>query len=323
MANSAGSKKTREKSHRSQNVARQAYGLLFGLTAIYIYGLLRAPIPANDYHLSNVSFRLLDLSLALIIIVIWYIGVFGAVRFKQYAMSIMEYEDGSALNIVANGLMLLSFGLVITSDFGELRAFQPVGMHAYRALTIEMNYLSMLLLATVFVIIYVGALRLLATLKSNLAVTVVTKRLYAGLLVNILSAIYLAALFTDTYRSSTTDATKHPSFFLNDTWLLFTLAIPTVLTWMIGSQAIVSLYAYQQNVAGTTYRKIFRLLMIGLGIVLSFYIVLTVLTSLSQLLVGASLQTVLIFLYIVLAVYAAGFVAIAQGARKLKQLEEV
>jgi len=110
---------------------------------------------------------------------------------------------------------------------------------------------------------------------------------------------------------------------LHDGALLFTMVLPTVIIWTIAGQAIINLYAYQKNVQGSTYRRIYKLLSVGLATVLAFYVLITMLTTLSGFLSGSRLAVVLTFLYIIIIAYGAGFVVIAQGARKLRLLEEV
>jgi len=314
---------TAKKSASKKPNPNKFYLWFFVLLLGYVLGTIFAPIKGNTYHLSNLAIHLLQLTLVIPIATTWFLAVFAGVRFKRYANKIGDYPDGEAINWLANGLLTLGFVSLATSLFSVFVNYQEPNTMVYRNLRIESNILGVLAIAAVFLLIYRGSRRLLKLIDRPDSETDVRTRLIATILTVILTASYAASLFTDAYRSSTPDALKHTSFYMSDAWLFFVILIPTVIVWAIGSQAMANLIVYQANVKGTTYRQVFKQLSVGLTLVLSIYILMTILTTISQFLIGASLKSVLIFLYIFIIVYASGFIIIARGANNLSKIEEV
>jgi|GEM_PF-2481534 len=308
---------------KSKRISRVSYSVFAVLASIYTYLMVSAPIRSNNYHLSATAIRVLDATIILPIFIVWFLAIFAGVRFKQYALKLEGYDDALPSNTLADGLLTLGFGSILTSIFSLVRSYYALNSQAYQTLTVLSNYLSLALIGTVFVVVYIGSKELLALLKSSPAVALVRQRLVASMVSTGLAVVYTAAVFTDDYRTTTSNPLTHASFYLHDGALLFTMVLPTVIIWTIAGQAIINLYAYQKNVQGSTYRRIYKLLSIGLATVLAFYVLITMLTTLSGFLSGSSLAVVLAFLYIIIIAYGAGFVVIAQGARKLRRLEEV
>lgn len=312
-----------KKRSSSAGIARTNYGIFAVAVAVYCLGIFLAPVRENSYDLSVVESRLLSLTLVIPIVVIWALAVFGAVRFKQYADKIKHDTDGRALNVIANGLLLLAFGSIAGSLFGLLRNYTEYTSTDYQILAILSSYWSVLLLVTVFATMYVGSKRLLEMQQVTTRDIMTRRSLYTMLFITTLTVIYTALLFTNGYRNSTPDPTKYSSFYMNDVQLLLTIAIPTAIAWFVGAQAIVNLQLYSQIVKGSIYRRTFGLLSKGLSAVLLFYVLISVLTALSGLFAGISLAYLLVLVYVILLAYGVGFAVIARAAKKLSLIEEV
>lgn len=297
------------------------YSLLAFSAALYVGLTLFSPIRNNTYNLTSTQLHLIQLSFILPIILIWFLIVFGGVRFKNYAHSITGSEEGKGLGLVANSLLLLGFGGIISSIINLGTNFVP-NRQLIEEFAIGRNYLNILIALVSYVVLYVGSRRLLSTVNTKASIQSAKSYLPSVLLVMSVS-VYVALMFLNPYRNSTPDPSKISSFYLPDWLLLTTIILPYALIWATATAAIVNLRVVASGVKGIIYQQAMKRLVLGLTLVVSFALALGVLSSLSGLFVGASLQFILVFIYLILIGYAAGFVVIASAARKLSRIEEV
>src|SRR5687768_9653773 len=76
---------------------------------------LKTPLRENPLKISPDQLFQLRLKIIAQILFIWIIGTYGVARFKAYASSIKDSPDGAGFNKVANGLMCLLYGSILTS----------------------------------------------------------------------------------------------------------------------------------------------------------------------------------------------------------------
>ncbi len=300
---------------------KKLYWGLFSLASIlYIIGTLLAPLTPNKFNLSTSKTHLLQAAIALPIIIIWAIAVYGAERFMRYTAKIKADKDGKALSKVALGLSLLIAASIFNAVFGVLRgwAFRDGWLEGY---TIVANYLGILLPAVAYIFMFRGSVALLRLtgIKKSFFVSSLS---LVGLLIAI-GIVYTFIMFNYDYRNSTPDPSKYSSFYLNDFAILITIIIPYLISWSLGIIAIFNIGAYQRHVKGTIYKSALFRVVVGTLWVTVFYILLQMLVALSTYLSKAGVAAILLFLYLIILLYAAGFLIIASGTRKLNAIEKV
>jgi hypothetical protein len=274
----------------------------------------------SRFDISASQARLLQLTVIIPALIIYGAAFFGAVRFKRYAAAISKSKDGIALNKIANGLLVLSTGLITNGVWGSLRTrFKESGdivLHTHVT-----QFLSLAFPIVAFFLMLLGA-RLLVKIANTYGTAYRTSVIsMAGL--GILTSIYTFALLKNPYRGSTPDIDKYSSYYLSDTGILLALVLPSILVWTFGILTVLSLNWYTHTVKGEIYRQAIGKLSKGLMAVISFGIALNFLSTMSSTFSDLSLKGILIFLYVLLILYAVGYLIIASGAKKLALIEEV
>lgn len=297
------------------------YGLLALSSVLYAGLTLLQPIRSNAYNLSNMQIHLIQLSFVIPIILIWCLTVFGGVRFKNYAHSIASSEEGKGLGLVADSLLLLGFGGIMSSIYTLATNFVP-NRQLVEEFAIGRNYLNILIAVVSYGVMYAGSRRLLRNVDTKASIYSAKVYLPGALLVMSV-AVYSALMFLNPNRNSSPDPATITSFYLPDWLILTTIILPYTLIWITATVAIVNLRVVAHGVKGIIYQQALKRLVLGLMLVVSFSLAMGLLSSLSGLFVGASLQFILIFIYLILIGYAAGFVVIASAARRLTRIEEV
>ena len=304
---------------KSKRTANSYYPLLAVLAIAYVALSLLSPVKPNHFNLTDIQVRLLQLTFVVPILVIWFLIIFGGVRFKNYALLIKGSDEARGTNLVANSLLLIGFGGIAVSIFNLGRNF--IGAQFTEEFTIAHNLFNVLVQVTSYGLLYFGSTHLLKSIGVKGADA--RKSIYPQLTMAVAIAAYSALMFLNPYRNSTPDPATYNSFYLPDGLLLVLVVIPYVLSWSLAVGALVNLRTFAAEVKGFVYREAIRRLVMGMTIVVSFAIALAMLSTLSGLFADSSLKFVLGFIYVILLLYAAGFLVIASGARKLARIEEV
>jgi hypothetical protein len=300
--------------------ANKYYWLLIGGSLLYGFLSLTAPIPSKNYNLSDASIRLLQLSLVVIIVFIYFIAFYGAIRFKNYALSIIKSRDGAALNQVSNGLLVLANGVLITSLFSSLRSrFIESGQS--EVFTHVNQFLTIVFPLVAFYLIFRGARELVKI--SNVFQARYSPIIATILGVSVLGSILTYGLLRNPYSHSTPNPTEHNSYYLSDAGLLAFIVLPSILIWTFGALSVISINWYAQNVKGLIYRDSLKRLVRGLSAVILLGIMFSLLGTAAAILSNLSLGGVLAFIYVILIFYSTGYIIIASGAKKLALIEEV
>lgn len=290
------------------------------LTGVYCLLTFFSPIdPASQarFNLSVFQLRLLQLSIVVPIVAIWFTATYGAAKFKAYAEKIKDAPDGKALNQVANGLLVLVYvSLVGSSLFSSLSSYaRAAGMRV--PFTITNRYVSLTLGLIAFTGLFMASTHVLKVVKA--------KQKAGGLLafVGVGSLAYIYAQMTYPYRNSTPDPQKYSSSYLPDPLIIATILLPTIASWVLGALAAANITAYKEKSKGIIYKQALTSLSRGIIFIIFFSISLQLLTGLSEYFSTLGLQGILVLLYAILVLYAVGWVIIARGASKLTKIEEV
>jgi hypothetical protein len=100
------------------------------------------------------------------ILFIWASAIYGITKFKSYAYSIKESEDGKGLNTIANGLTILIVGgMVVSLSTALYNVF--VSNASSPARTILMNYTNLGYNLLAFATILKGSLQLSRVVKAK------------------------------------------------------------------------------------------------------------------------------------------------------------
>lgn len=290
-----------------------AYLLVVGS---YLILSLTSPIRGNSFGLSAVELNLLKLTFIVPLILIWLAGFFGATRLREYAAQVKDSKVARPLGMVATGVIILVVGMVVSGLFSSLRTY-ALETEYYPLFRIVSNYIAAFFPLVGIYYIFRGAEGLPG---KNIPV----RGIYRVVVTAILAAGFvglLALLFGNPYRNATPDAAKITSFHLSDPLIILTILLPYFLTAYFGIMGVLSLRRYGNQATGE-YRASFLRLANGLLGIVSISIASLLLAMLPALFAEMPLGTILIIVYLLIALYAVGYLMVASGARKLKRLAE-
>lgn len=295
------------------------YFSFFFLVFLYI-GLTFFTLPNNTtlhhYHLTPARYHELLIPIVFFIMIIWLTSFYGSIKIKSYASLIRGSADGRAFNIIGNGLIVLTLSSPFMSDLaGIFNLFSRHNDGIHPALTVINNYVGLVLMAASLLLIAAGAEKLSALAlhkrqpwqeKAWVAIFITFSSLYSYFLI----AQPPAANFGQRV------------YYLPHWLVLISIAIPYLYIWYRGFKGAAEIYYYQKNVRGRLYKSALTYLAIGIGLVVASSILTRVISTASTHLGNLTLSPILIIIYGLLIVMAAGFLLIALGAKRLRQIEE-
>jgi hypothetical protein len=286
------------------------------LWVLYLVLYLLAPMDGTDYHLSYTVFFLLKLTVALPVLGIWMMALFGARRFRRYALLIQDSPDGTALVVVVHGLLIMIFGLIAQSIIGVVLPYLVQTAFLDRAVFIQ-NHVPVAMSLVGFLFIFAGSRRL----AKSAGLTLSAEHSFGLLMPYLALGAIFGWYFYGHFERVVTNGV--PSFSTGRTMALWTIAFPSVITWLVGVLAVAHIYEYANHVPGNIYRKALRNLVRGIALSLGLSVLLQFLALNLGFFNRLGLGPVLVIVYLLLAFYALGFVFIARGARALMRIEEV
>jgi hypothetical protein len=271
------------------------------------------------YEITQNQARLLNLTVVVPLIGIWYLALNGFVRLREYSKLIRDTNEGWAFTLLANGLMVLAFGLPINSIVSSI--FNYVAVHNTNFVptaTILKNYLALIIALVAFGLLARGATLLVVSNKRTNKYKPVLPLFMAPIM------ILLTCIFTWLVLAMPAEGVSDAEAYYLPNWLIiFTVVIPYLAAWVSGLMALYFLHVHRNKVKGTIYKQAFNQLANGIGLVTLVSVLVQLLTTLSGQLNRLNLTPILFILYILVILYAVGFWYIAHGSKKLQKFEEV
>ncbi len=285
-------------------------GLYFGL---YL-GLPSDPEALQRYGITQTHARLLGLTIMVPLMAVFYFALYGFLRFREYADSIVKTKEGKGFSYLANSLMVLAFSLPVTSSITAVLNYIAISNPDVLPMaTIVKNYIALLFPFITFLLLARGTEELVSSLKTSQSI-----KHFNGIGVIILSCFFTWLITTRPMGSG-----GEVTYYLPNWLIISTLAVPYLYMWTRGIMAIFNLRLYMQNIKGTVYKHALGYLAKGIVGIVFLSIFIQLVTTLSARLNRLSLTPILFILYILVAMYAVGYGYVARGAKKLKKIEDV
>lgn len=295
------------------------YLAYLAFAVLYVTVSLLAPLGPNRFNLSPQRTHVLQLAILLPVVLIWMAAIYGAEKFHSYTRLIRKSQDGKALNIISIGLLILVGSILFNGLLSIVRpwALKDGWLSAY---TIFSNYVSVLLPLLAYYVMHAGSRELLKSIKVR------TGRIsWFGIiiLVAVIGAAYVTALMNYDYRTHTPDPSKYSSFYISAPLIISSIALPYLIGWALAIKAVLNLNQYRRQVKGVIYQRSLFRLEAGLLVVTAFYILVQLLVAFSTYFAKAELGSILLFIYMIIILYALGFMIIASGTSKLTAIEKI
>jgi hypothetical protein len=300
------------------------YTLLAVFVAIYLYTVFAFAVDnaaLARYHVNATQLRFLSLTIIIPIFAIWFTLFYGMINVSHYAKSIAKSKEGASFKFLALGLTVQGVSMPINSIISRFLTYGTQnGMVSVQTNTIITTHLTILCSLAAFVLIFIGAYKLLNTIKVRIPSW---HLMVTGLMLSILSVFYTFATISNPARQVATGGVPKATYAMNDWGIVLTIIIPYVMLWAFGLFAVQLLRIYYHNVGGSIYKRSLAKLNKGFLIVTLSYILLQFVTATATVISGFALTTLFALIYVLLAIIATGYVYVAVGAKGLTKLEEV
>lgn len=296
--------------------SQQAFLLVSALSLLYTVLTLFSPRGANLYHLTSLHIVLLQLTIIVPVLAIWFAATYGVLRFRQYARLIRKSPDGQALSRLTDGLLILVGSFIIQGLLGLLPKY-AIGTSVLWPLVFLYNHLPVVLSFVAVYYLYTGSEAL-----AKLAHAKLSARQVITVIVPFLAVSQFAAAIFYMYVTPAV-VNGIPNFAAPGKVSFFTLVLPYLAISFLGLLTILNITNYISNIKGVIYKMALRYLAAGIMAVLIFDIFLQFFNLASRLLYRLALGPLLLVIYLVIIFYGLGFILIAIGARKLTQIEAV
>ncbi len=289
------------------------------LVVLYIFIGFLLPLSKatrEAYNLNTTQAHVISFITVLPLFGIWFLAFYCYGLLQRYAKSIHKGREGVAFKRLSDGVMVLSWGLVIQAFASLLLNGLSDHSPALRGFSvITQNYITLAFPVIAFTLISTGTRHLLSG-KQNYASLPTTRLLL--LLFALIGSVY-SYLVLHLRHTNGEDGFYLPTFLL-----ISTVVVPYLYAWFSGLIAAYDIHLYAKVTHGVLYRRSLGLLSAGLIVLIIASILLQYLNSLFLTAAGyVSLSMLLLFDYLLLLGVAAGYGLMCKGIRALQKIEEI
>lgn len=273
------------------------------------------------YDLSPNQARLLGLTVAAPLVIIWLIALFGLNRIRHYAHTIQKHSDGKAFVTLSHGLAVLVLSLPLVALFSAgLNYLTRSNPDIIPTTVIITNYISLAALFIGFYIVRKGAKAL-----SNKAKTRPDSNHYRfwQLCLVVFGLLFAYLALNNPARTTPPEGVSRAVYYLPDWLIATTIIIPYIIVWYFGMQSAYYLRHYGRHISGVLYRQAISFIANGIAAIILASMLLRFLTSMTEYFHDAGLKILLMVVYVLIIAISVGYILIAIGARKLQKIEEV
>ena len=300
------------------------YGLILAAWLLYMYLTFYAPLtPAvKTLGLHEFQLNLLRITITIPYLAIWLVTMYGILKLNSYVKRTRQFPDGKALSKLASGLLILLIGVVFSSVLSALRSFLTFNSEVLAPITILINYSYVVFPLIGFLFIFLGSKDIIKIVKKA-TIPAGQKIVYLAPLL-LFAVLYVWFIFTNPIRQISTEPTIPATYYLPDSLIILTIILPVIIGWVLGILAALNFQFYSKNVKGIIYRDSLSLFVRGIYFIIGSSIFLQALLSLGSVrLINLGLQSLLILIYLFLAIQALGYYLIFLGSNKLTKIEDV
>lgn len=299
-------------------------GIFILLSLVYVgltFGIPPDSASLKKYDLNTSQIHLLQLTIVVPVVAIWLTAYYGYAKFSRYTSIIKDSAEGTACTYIVKGLLALGLWLPVSSIISSIASYiyhqQP---NLTAPAVIISNYINLLIILIAFVLLYKGADSLVRSTGRPLPNTLKS----IGMLILVAeSSLFAYLTITSPNKSIAVDASTPAAYYLPDWLLVTTIIIPYIIIFYLGLRVVQDIYVYRSYVKGALYKRALRFLAQGIAFVVLSIMALRYFASLTAVFSDSTLKVILLILYLLIFLIAAGYILIALGAKRLQKLEEV
>lgn len=288
------------------------FATLVALAIILVLVIPPRAVTLQMYHISPFVYREIILALFIPYFLIWFAAFFAFAKLQQYRKALGEAAEGKGFAQISTGIGVLAMGVAI-STIASLAVGSATSGVLEVIHTIVSDYMQLAFALVGFTYIGNGIhkLAVIADIRPTL-------RAMRALF----SIVAVIGVFFTFFALHTRYAHGNP-YHLPPFLLLATVIVPYIYTWFAGLMGVYELARYAYVVKGVIYKRALNTLAVGLTTVIVSSIIIQYVTSSIGGASNIGLSTIVIIIYLLLAMLVAGYVLIALSANQLKKIEEV
>lgn len=297
-------------------------GLLI-IWGIYSYFTFKTPSQqaVTKYHLDTFQLSLLRSSIVIPVLFIWSALLYSCLKLYGYSQTIIKSEDGQGFRLITKGIFFMLVSSVTTSFVSLLIQFSQTEISLVKNLRILSNYISVFFALLSFYLIWQGSKKFISMIHAEKIAKKQRKLVLFS--VFLLSLPYVYFVLQNPVRSMSASPDINSTYNLPDVIIFTTIVAPYILTWLLGIYSVVNMSIFKDETDGIIYKKVLDKFYKGFLTVIILVISLQYLTQFSSLLSQASLSVILVIIYLILLVNAAGLVLVAEGTKQLNKIETI
>jgi hypothetical protein len=308
---------------KSATILAYASLCLFWLGTVILSFMASDRLTLTKYKLTSSQLHMLQLIFAVPGLLIWLTVLFAGLSIWRYARTITGAKESHGFRLLAYSIFVLLVGLIISSYLGGFQQLASQNAeHPQQVKTmfvIFTNYVSAIVALATYGLLLRGSQSLLASIGQKLELA--KRWVYLALVFVPLTLLYLVLIHGNPARQMTVDPAISPTFGLPYWWIVLTVALPFVSSWVIGAVALVGLYQYRANTTGIVYKLLFKKLLTGMTLLIGLTILLQLVSQQYTLYADRSLSFILGLVALIYLILMYAFVLIAQGSLKLHKVE--
>lgn len=290
------------------------YGIL---VAAYIILSLSVPIDSHALHmlhLSSVEYRVFIFAVIVPYTLIWLAAFYAYNNMQSYAKRIHTSPEGLAFKQLANGILVMAWGLAIPAILSVILNAIAAQHYGFKGTaTIINNYATLLVPLIAFSYISSGTRRLSDSLHSRPSLV--------GVRLFVIAFVTMGVFYC--YLTLRARFLHGDPYHLPTVLTLLTIVIPYLFAWFMGLLATLELTMYATKIHGLLYKRSLNMLASGIAMVIVSSIFIQYITVIFAYKGNFTLGILLVLIYILLIGEAIGFVLISTGSKRLKRIEEI
>ncbi len=291
---------------------------------IIIYILLLWVLPKQSRDIlgqveNELNYKLILFLVAIPIMSVWLIAFWGYSQLYIFSNKIKNSSEGEYYNGLSKGIAWLAWSLPVTAIINQiLRYIEDYHTHHQSTYIIIGNYINLLLPLISFCII--GYYSNIFFYKKKIGLSQIWLRVL--IVFYIIAGVIYCSLMLNKLNLVSLSSSKN-IFYLPAWILVLTVLVPYIFGWYLGLSSSIKLIEYSSNMAGVIYRKYLTLLAIGLITVITGFFSVQFLSTLYPVRGTFDVSLVHMLNIVFKVVIGIGFIILAYGANKLKQIEEI
>ncbi|HSW47813.1 MAG TPA: hypothetical protein VLG67_01920 [Candidatus Saccharimonadales bacterium] len=302
---------------------KSAWILLFLTWVVYAYFTFQTPAQQamTRYKIDAFQISLLRWSVVIPVLFIWSAILYSYLKLKDYSLTIIKSKDGQGFRFISYGVLFMLISSAVSSFITLAVQFLVKDQIVTNNLRILNNYILVVFSLLSFYLIWKGSKEFLELVNAEKKAK--KQNPIVLFVIALLSFPYIYFVLQNPIRSMSGLPDVPSTYNLPDILIFSTIVLPYIISWSFGIFSIVNMSVFKDETKGIIYKTVLSKFYKGFLTVIILVISLQYLTQFSTFFTQASLSTLLVIIYIILLVDAAGLVYVAQGAKQLNRIETV